>query len=75
VLILRLTNNQSPRLYYHSENAKVFKQQNIIRDIMEIQSQGTNEQASMTEHSMTEQCLDLLGNLCSQPSIKTDTGY
>jgi hypothetical protein len=27
-----------------------------------------NEQASLTE-----QCLDLLGNLCSQPSTKTDT--
>jgi hypothetical protein len=58
VLILQLTNNQSQHLYYHSENAKVFKQQNIIRDILEIQSQGMNEQASMTE-----QCLDLLGNL------------
>jgi hypothetical protein len=44
------------------------KQQNIIRDILEVQSQGMNEQASLTE-----QCLDLLGNLCSRPSSKTDT--
>jgi hypothetical protein len=49
VLILQLTKNQSPHLHYHSENATVFKQQNIIRDILEIQSQGMNEQASLTE--------------------------
>jgi len=67
VLNLQSTNNQSPHLYYHSENAKVFKQQNIIRDILEIQSQGMNEQASLTE-----QCLDLRGKTL-QPAIHTHT--
>ena len=36
---------------------------------MEIQSQDTNEEASLTE----QWWLDLLGNLCSQPLTKTDT--